>query len=212
MSTNNEDLPKDLGGWQAISRNERLREGDMWVLHGAPKYFIKCDMIGDLLAEYPVALSCGWNIYRKLPVAKQGDTDPTWKDARTAASTGADGKAATHDDGKPPLARLPWKALDEMANVQAYGYGKYGEWDNWKRGLEVTRNASCALRHIRDYLNGCNEDHESKCHPLAHAMIRLAYIIENEIDGRALDDRSKPISDNNGGRLGQEPSPSEKTP
>lgn len=224
MITNNKDsdLPKDLAGWQAIAPDEVIRDGDIWVSGGAVMSWCS-DSIGSTTNEWWGHIKVRpSSVYRKIPVAKQGDSDPSWREASDKLhdqmgevgidSVAGRAKAATHDQGKPPLARLPWKALDEMANVQAYGYGKYGEWDNWKKGLEVTRNASCALRHIRDYLNGCNEDHESKCHPLAHAMIRLAYIIQNEKDGTARDDRSKPIPDHNGSGLGKEPSPSTKTP
>lgn len=98
-------------------------------------------------------------------------------------------KAKTYDEGKLPLAWLPWAAIDELSKVQQYGHGKYKDYNNYRRGMEVTRNVSCALRHIRDYLAGCDTDHESGCHPLSHAMCRLAFVLQNIHDGTHIDDR-----------------------
>lgn len=100
-------------------------------------------------------------------------------------------KAATYDDGKAPLSTLPWAALDEMSAVQAYGHKKYGDFYNYRKGMEVSRNLSCALRHIRDYMNGVDKDHESGCSHLGHAMTRLAFVLQNIHDGTAIDDRYK---------------------
>lgn len=100
-------------------------------------------------------------------------------------------KALTYDDGKEPLANLPWAAIDELSRVQAYGHTKYKDFNNYRKGMEVTRNLSCALRHIRDYLNGKDIDHESGLNPLAHAMCRIAFVLQNLEDGVAHDDRYK---------------------
>ena len=100
-------------------------------------------------------------------------------------------KAKTDDEGKEPLAWLPWAAIDELSRVQVYGHGKYKDFSNYRKGMEVTRNLSCALRHIRDYLNGRDVDAESGHNPLAHAMCRIAFVLQNLHDGTALDDRYK---------------------
>ena len=100
-------------------------------------------------------------------------------------------KAKTYDAGKEPLAWLPWAAIDELSRVQQYGHGKYSDFNNYRKGMEVSRNLSCALRHIRDYLNGVDADHESGRNPLAHALCRIAFVLQNLHDGVALDDRYK---------------------
>ena len=100
-------------------------------------------------------------------------------------------KALTHDEGKEPLAWLPWAAIDDLSRVQQYGHGKYKDFNNYRKGMEVSRNLSCALRHIRDYLTGIDKDHESGHNPLAHAMCRIAFVLQNLHDGVALDDRYK---------------------
>ena len=100
-------------------------------------------------------------------------------------------KAQTYDDGKLPLSWLPWAAIDELSKVQMYGYDKYKDFNNYRKGMEVSRNLSCALRHIRDYLSGHNVDAESGQHPLAHALCRIAFVLQNISDGVAIDDRYK---------------------
>ena len=99
--------------------------------------------------------------------------------------------ALTYDDGKPPLARLPLKALREVAFVQLYGAQKYGDFENYRKGMEITRNASCAIRHIADFMDGQDLDSESGCNHLAHAACRLLFILENIAEGTAIDDRFK---------------------
>lgn len=98
-------------------------------------------------------------------------------------------KALTYDDGKAPLASLPWAGLDSMAKVQAYGHKKYGDFYNYRKGMEVSRNLSCAIRHIRDFMDGADLDPESGESHLGHAMTRLGYVLQNMKDGTVIDDR-----------------------
>ena len=100
-------------------------------------------------------------------------------------------KAKTYDEGKLPLAWLPWAAIDELSKVQQYGHEKYKDFNNYRKGMEVSRNLSCALRHIRDYLEGHDVDAESGHSPLAHAMCRIAFVLQNLKEGTAIDDRYK---------------------
>jgi len=100
-------------------------------------------------------------------------------------------KAKTYDDGKPPLARLPWKGLRAVAEVMQYGNDKYGNYDNYRLGMEVSRNLSCAIRHISEYMEGEDLDQESQKSHLAHAAARLLFVLQNQADGTAEDDRSK---------------------
>lgn len=100
-------------------------------------------------------------------------------------------KALTLDEGKPPLAYLPWAGIDEVAHVQAYGAKKYGDFYNYRKGLEVGRNLSCAIRHIRAYMESENLDKESGRNHLGHACCRLLFTLQNLHDGTAIDDRYK---------------------
>lgn len=97
--------------------------------------------------------------------------------------------ALTYDEGKPPLAYLPWDAIREMAHVQLYGQQKYGSFWNYKKGMELGRNLSCAIRHIAAFMDGEDLDKESQCSHLGHAMCRVAFALQNLNDGTAIDDR-----------------------
>ncbi len=100
-------------------------------------------------------------------------------------------KAATYDEGKPPLAYLPWGGIDEVAMVQAYGHKKYKDYNNYRKGMEIGRNLSCAIRHIRAFMEGEDLDKESGRSHLAHAACRLLFVLQNQKDGTAIDDRYK---------------------
>lgn len=101
-------------------------------------------------------------------------------------------KALTYDEGKAPLAQLPWAAVEALSRVQLYGHTKYKDFNNYRKGMEVSRNLSCALRHIKEYLEGHDVDKESGESPLAHAMCRVSFVLQNLADGTAVDDRYKP--------------------
>lgn len=98
-------------------------------------------------------------------------------------------KARTDDSGKAPLAYLPWDGIREVAQVQSYGHKKYGDFYNYRKGMEVGRNLSCAIRHIADYMDGNDVDHESGRSHLAHAACRLLFVLQNIHDGTIIDDR-----------------------
>ena len=98
-------------------------------------------------------------------------------------------KALTYDDGKPPLANLPWHGLREVALVQLYGKRKYKNFYNYRLGLEASRTASCAIRHISEWMDRNELDAESGRNHLAHACCRLLFLLENIHDGKLIDDR-----------------------
>jgi dATP/dGTP diphosphohydrolase len=100
-------------------------------------------------------------------------------------------KAKTYDEGKAPLAYLPWEGVKEVALVQAYGHAKYKDFNNFRKGMEIGRNLSCAIRHIAAYQEGQDLDLESGRNHLAHAACRLLFVLQNLHDGVAIDDRYK---------------------
>ncbi len=102
-------------------------------------------------------------------------------------------KAKTNDQGKPPLALVPTAGIRAVARVQAYGHLKYGDFHNFRKGMELTRNLSCAIRHIYDFMDGKDLDHESGESHLAHAACRLMFALQNIEDGTAVDDRFKKV-------------------
>jgi hypothetical protein len=191
---NEEKLPTDLAGYQHIVSGP-IKEGDIWVWRGKPQRFVAKEYFGFdvqmLNNTEKLVLDDECGLYRKMPVAKQGDCDNTgWKAIRNSQTANDMGtKALTYDDNKPPLAYLPWAGIDAVAMVQAYGQKKYGDTFNYRKGMEVGRNLSCAIRHIRAYMEGEDKDIESGQPHLAHAACRILFTLQNIHDKTALDDR-----------------------
>ena len=100
-------------------------------------------------------------------------------------------KAKTYDNAKPPLAWLPPEGMRAVARVQAYGHRKYKDFNNYRKGMEVSRNCSCAMRHIMAYMDGEDFDRESGESHLAHAACRMMFILQNIHDQVEIDDRYK---------------------
>lgn len=184
-------LPEHLGGYQAVEQG-RLQIDDLLVFTEGTKR--KAEWVDENTVAAKASVKAhgyaGCDVYRKIAVPKPGALDN-----RTAPVSTAPARGATYDDGKPPLACLPLKGLREVALVQLYGKEKYGDFYNYKKGIEISRNASCAMRHIADFMDGKDLDSESGRSHLAHAACRLLFILENIADGTVIDDRFKlPVS------------------
>lgn len=187
------NLPETIGGYQHLAPDVMIEAGDIYVDHGEVIGFVR-DTIGRLVGE--IERQNAMNIYRKIPVAKQGDSHRMSGAgvealAEECAKFEERAKAATYDDGKPPLASLPPAALIAVARVQAYGKKKYGDDENYRKGMESKRQMSCVLRHVFAYLDGEDNDPESGEPHLAHATTRLMFAIQNIKDGVMVDDRFK---------------------
>ncbi len=181
--------PKDLAGYQNIVTGH-VEAGDIVVAHNTRwKMWAPDSWIG-----YSIENVAAYDVYRKMDVPRhEGETKHVFNPADwTHIPDGDLQKAKTDDSGKPPLATLPWKALRKVSQVQAYGHKKYGDFYNYKKGMEATRQLGCAIRHIADYMDGIDLDKESGQSHLAHAACRILFALENESDGKLVDDRFKP--------------------
>ncbi len=92
------------------------------------------------------------------------------------------------DKGKPPISLINRRALEEEAQVMAFGATKYAA-HNWRKGIASSRLLDAALRHILAYADGENVDPETGLSHLAHARCCLAFQIELEHSHPELDDR-----------------------
>jgi hypothetical protein len=96
-----------------------------------------------------------------------------------------------HDQDKAPMSLLSREALEQTAQVLAFGKHKYAA-HNWRGGFEWSRPLSAALRHILAFQDGEDKDPESGLSHLAHAMCCIMFLLEFEKTHPELDDRWKP--------------------
>lgn len=178
----NNEIPDSFpAGWQALATGECPQPGDIHISGDGCK-----QVLSAFHSLHPVrSTTDSERVYRKILVPHPGDLD------NAGAGVSEDTKAKTYDDGKPPLAQIPWAAIRELSMVQLYGAKKYNDYNNYRKGMEITRNLSCALRHISEYVDGRDNDPESGRSHLGHALCRIAFVLQNLADGVAIDDRYK---------------------
>ena len=183
-----EVIPQDLAGYQNIVTG-LIQQGDILVTKTMRfKMWAPSSHFGECVEH------SDHDVYRKIDVPRH-DGETKWQklpmhDGQNFYIPMVE-KAKTDDSTKPPLAMLPWKALRKVAAVQAYGFKKYGDFHNYKKGMEISRQLSCAIRHISDYMDGNDLDPESGESHLAHAATRLLFALENIEDGTVIDNRFK---------------------
>lgn len=95
-----------------------------------------------------------------------------------------------HDGGKPQLSLIPKEALWGMGNAFTYGAKKYAA-HNFKQGINYSRLADAALRHLTAYMDGENIDEESGNPHLDHALASLAMLKYMDVNKPEFDDRYK---------------------
>jgi len=83
---------------------------------------------------------------------------------------------------------VPFAAVAEIADVLAYGAGKY-EANNWARGTDWSRYFSALCRHIFAWWRGEDRDAETGFSHLAHAGCCLLFLLEYQRNGWGSDDR-----------------------
>lgn len=110
----------------------------------------------------------------------------------------AAGRGTKDDFEKPDLSLLPFDALAEVARVMEAGRRKYGA-SNWRKGMQWTRCASAALRHIGAWLSGETNDSETGCNHMAHAACMALFLVAYSRSHPHLDDRCvKPVAPDDG--------------
>src|SRR5690242_17683606 len=105
-------------------------------------------------------------------------------------------KAVNPKDGignaKLPLHLWPETATAHGCLALLDGALKYGRL-NW-RGTEVRASVYVAAcrRHLAEWLEGQDVDTKSGLHPLAHALVCLAILLDAEAAGTLINDRNYP--------------------
>ena len=97
--------------------------------------------------------------------------------------------------GKLKWSLVSWAALEPMVVVLMFGANKYDSW-NWSRGLKYTEIIESLQRHLIAFIQGENDDKESKLahvgHILCNAMfLSYMYLFRKDMDDRYIDKNLK---------------------
>lgn len=93
-----------------------------------------------------------------------------------------------HDAGKRQWHLLPFDALEEVIKVLEFGATKYDKY-NWTKGFAFTRLLDAAFRHIKAFIGGEDNDPETGCSHIAHAICCLLFLLTFIKKGGGSDDR-----------------------
>lgn len=109
--------------------------------------------------------------------------------------------AKRYNNGKPQWSLVHYPSLEPLVRVLEYGAEKYTTGnesgrDNWKKGLPIRQVCESMLRHIYAFLDGEDNDPESKISHIGHIQANamfLAYMMRNkpELDDRCGKERGK---------------------
>lgn len=92
------------------------------------------------------------------------------------------------DAQKRPLDLLPFVAVEEVAEVLAFGRKKYRA-HGWRSVDKRSRYFAAALRHLFAYAKGEDRDPESGLRHLAHAACSVLFLLEADVSNLGEDDR-----------------------
>ena len=92
------------------------------------------------------------------------------------------------DSGKTPWHLMPPDALNQIAQVLAFGATKYGD-RNWEKGMNWSRPFSALMRHMWAWWRGERCDPETGLSHLAHAGCCILFLLSYEVRGGGNDDR-----------------------
>lgn len=92
------------------------------------------------------------------------------------------------DSGKPDMTDIPLEAMWQMGAAFTYGQKKYGK-NNYRGGMQVSRQLAAAIRHIYQHLSGETIDPESGLSHLGHALASIAMACYTLKNHPKMDDR-----------------------
>lgn len=100
------------------------------------------------------------------------------------------GSKRDSSNNKPPLSKLPFPALKEVAFVHQYGDSQFGT-GNWKKGQPYSALSDSMLRHWEAWFYKLETtDAKSGLHHLAHAAWNCLVLLWQDLFGRHdMDDR-----------------------
>ena len=95
-----------------------------------------------------------------------------------------------YNEGKLKWSYVPFKALEPMVRVLMFGAEKYAPF-NWCKGLKYTEICESLLRHTHAFLEGEDNDPESKLEHVGHIACNALFISYMFLFRKDLDDRYK---------------------
>lgn len=97
--------------------------------------------------------------------------------------------ANKYNEGKLKWSLVSWKALEPMVKVLMFGANKY-EIHNWKKGLSYSTISDSLQRHLNAFMEGEDNDPESKLSHLGHILCNAMFLSWMFIFRKDLDDRN----------------------
>jgi len=97
--------------------------------------------------------------------------------------------------GKLRWSLVSWKALEPLVQVLMFGAVKYDD-HNWKKGLKYTETCESLQRHLNAFIEGEDNDPESKIAHVGHIMcnamfLSYMYLFRKDLDDRYIDKNLK---------------------
>lgn len=92
------------------------------------------------------------------------------------------------NEGKLKWSLVSFKALEPMVKVLMFGAEKYAP-NNWKKGLKYTEVCDSLQRHMNAFLDGEDEDKESKLYHVGHILCNAMFLSYMFLFRMDLDDR-----------------------
>lgn len=97
-------------------------------------------------------------------------------------------KGSRYNIGKLKWSLVSWRALEPMVQVLMFGAEKYAP-NNWKGGLKYTEICESLQRHMNSFLEGEDDDKESKLQHIGHILCNAMFLSYMVIFRKDLDDR-----------------------
>lgn len=96
--------------------------------------------------------------------------------------------ATRYNEGKIRWQLVSWIALKPMVLVLMFGATKYAP-HNWKKGLSYSSIAESLQRHLYAFMDGENDDPESKLSHLGHILCNAMFLSYMHVFKPEMDDR-----------------------
>lgn len=90
--------------------------------------------------------------------------------------------------GKLKWSLVSWRALAPMVQVLMFGAEKYDD-HNWKKGLKFTEVTESLQRHLNAFIEGEDNDPESKLSHVGHILCNAMFLSYMSIFRKDMDDR-----------------------